>query len=69
MNAVTKRRKRSKPSMVHTAIVLPAEMIDRLKSGGRNISSEIRRRLESSLRQDAIDEFERAWFAYAREAA
>lgn len=48
-----KKRRRSAPAMVHTAVVLPPDMIERLKQSERGLSEEIRRRLERSLAEDA----------------
>jgi hypothetical protein len=44
-----KRRQRAKPAMVHTAVVLPPEMIEQLKQSDRGLSEEIRGRLKESL--------------------
>jgi hypothetical protein len=50
-----KRRRRSKPAMIHTAIVLPSEMIQLLKQSERGLSQEIRHRLTQSLVADEHD--------------
>jgi hypothetical protein len=51
-----KRRQRSKPAMVHTAVVLPPEMIEQLKESERGLSEEIRHRLRQSLDADKYDQ-------------
>ena len=55
--ALTKQRKKGRPPsenpMVHTAVVLPRDLIEQLKSegaiSGRGLSTEIRRRLHASF--------------------
>jgi hypothetical protein len=49
------RRRRTKPAMVHTAVVLPPEMIEQLKQSERGLSEEIRHRLTVSLDADKYD--------------
>lgn len=50
-----KKRQRAAPAMVHTAVVLSQETIDRLKQSERGLSEEIRRRVNQSLNDDAYD--------------
>jgi hypothetical protein len=50
-------RRRTKPAMVHTAVVLPPEMIEQLKQSERGLSEEIRGRLKQSL--DAESRYDR----------
>jgi hypothetical protein len=40
---------------IHTAVVLPPEVLDRLRQSERGVSEEIRRRIALTLEQDAID--------------
>jgi hypothetical protein len=49
VNEPTKKRQRAKPAMVHTAVVLPPDMIEQLKQAERGLSEEIRGRLRQSL--------------------
>jgi hypothetical protein len=51
-----KRRQRSKPAMVHTAVVLPPDMIEQLKQSDRGLSEEIRSRLARTLFEDTFDQ-------------
>jgi hypothetical protein len=55
MLPVKKKRQRSTPAMVHTAVVLPPEMIERLKQSDRGLSEEIRNRLSYTLFVDEFD--------------
>ncbi len=58
--ALTKRRKRGRPRaenpMVHTAVVLPRDLLDQLRTAaeltGRGLSTEIRERLQDSADLD-----------------
>ena len=54
-----KRRRRKGERGVHTAVVLPREMLDLLRESGRRqergVSEEIRERLAGSLFEDARD--------------
>jgi hypothetical protein len=40
---------------VHTAVVLPADVLDHLRKSERGVSEEIRTRVALTLKQDAID--------------
>jgi hypothetical protein len=55
-----KRRRRQGEPGVHTAVVLPREMLDQLRASGRErgrgVSEEIRERLAGSLLEDAADQ-------------
>src|SRR5262249_16137517 len=47
--------KQARQGTVQTAVRLPAEMMDRLRGDGRNVSDEIRRRLELAFAFEAFD--------------
>ena len=47
--------KRKREALVQTGLRLEAEILDRLRSGGRSLSDEIRDRLERTFKEDALD--------------
>jgi hypothetical protein len=55
-----KRRRRQGEPGIHTAVVLPREMLDQLRESGRErgrgVSEEIRNRLGGSLLDDTLDQ-------------
>jgi hypothetical protein len=48
-------KKAQRGALVQTGLRLEAEILDRLRSGGRGLSDEIRERLERTFKEDAID--------------
>ena len=48
-------KKAERGALVQTGLRLEAEIFDRLRSGGRGLSDEIRDRLERTFKEDAID--------------
>jgi hypothetical protein len=48
-------KKAQRGTLVQTGLRLEAEILDRLRSGGRGLSDEIRDRLQRTFKEDAID--------------
>jgi hypothetical protein len=52
---VVRLKSRKREALVQTGLRLESEILNRLRSGGRGLSDEIRDRLERTFREDAID--------------
>ena len=48
--------KKSKRARVHTAVVLPPDVLEQLRRSERGVSEEVRRRVDRTLDEDAFDE-------------
>jgi hypothetical protein len=66
-------RPRTENPMVHTAVVLPSELIDQLKkdadASGQGLSAEIRQRLQSTYRASPDDAETKTFLAAVRKLA